>query len=208
VAARIWILSSFGRYLPGKLWAIAGMAVMTERAGASGKVATAAAIVMQLLAIGTGVGAAAIAAGPLIEAAQPGAGAAMTILGLVAVGALAMVGSAATLQLMWRVLRREGQPPPPPRRLAVLGGFGFNVVAWLLYGVALAALARGILPDAGLGLRVATGVFAASYLGGFITPFAPGGLGGPRPGGCIPARLHRQRGRSGLAVPGLARNPS
>src|SRR5437773_4095450 len=31
-AARIWTVSSLGKYLPGKVWAIAGMAVMSQRA--------------------------------------------------------------------------------------------------------------------------------------------------------------------------------
>ncbi|HET9040750.1 MAG TPA: hypothetical protein VFN40_11295, partial [Gemmatimonadales bacterium] len=32
-AARIWTVSSLGKYLPGKVWAIAGMALMAQRAG-------------------------------------------------------------------------------------------------------------------------------------------------------------------------------
>ena len=31
-AARIWTVSSLGKYLPGKVWAVAGMAVMAQRA--------------------------------------------------------------------------------------------------------------------------------------------------------------------------------
>jgi uncharacterized membrane protein YbhN (UPF0104 family) len=50
-------------------------------------------------------------------------------------------------------------------------------LAWLLYGVSLWLLARGLLPDAGLGLADAIGVFAASYIAGLLFLLAPGGLG-------------------------------
>lgn len=176
-AARIWILASFGKYIPGKLWALAGMVVLSERAGVRAKVATAAAIVMQLLAIGTGVGVAAVAVGPALEAHRPGTGALMTLLGLVAFGALVIVGSATALQVTWRLAGREGPPPGPPRRMALVEGIGFNLLAWLAYGTAFWVLARGILPTAELPWRLATGVFAASYLAGFLAPFAPGGIG-------------------------------
>lgn len=176
-AARIWILASFGKYIPGKLWAIAGMVILSERAGVRARVATAAAIVMQLLAIGTGVGVAAIAVGPALEAHRPGTGALMTLLALVAFGALVIVGSTTALQVAWRLAGREGPPPGPPRRMAIVTGIGVNLLAWLAYGTALWALARGVLPDTGLPWRLATGVFAASYLAGFLAPFAPGGIG-------------------------------
>ena len=35
-AARIWIVSSLGKYLPGKVWSIAGMAVMSGQVKISG----------------------------------------------------------------------------------------------------------------------------------------------------------------------------
>ena len=55
--------------------------------------------------------------------------------------------------------------------------FGANLLAWVGYGVALLLLARGVLPNVGLGLPQAVGVFTCSYLVGFIALFAPGGLG-------------------------------
>jgi hypothetical protein len=177
IAARIWVLASFGKYIPGKLWAIAGMVILSERAGVRAKVATGAAIVMQLLAIGTGVGVASLAVGPALEVERPGAGALMTVLGLLAFGALVVVGSATALERLWRLTGREGPPPGPPRRRALIEGIGFNLLAWLAYGTAFWALARGILPASELPWRLATGVFAASYLAGFLAPFAPGGIG-------------------------------
>ena len=53
-AARIWTVSSLGKYLPGKVWAVAGMAVMAQRAGVGAGPATESAVVLQVLAIDTG----------------------------------------------------------------------------------------------------------------------------------------------------------
>ena len=53
-AARIWTVSSLGKYLPGKVWAVAGMALMSQRAGIAPWAATGSAVVLQVLAIGSG----------------------------------------------------------------------------------------------------------------------------------------------------------
>jgi hypothetical protein len=177
VGARIWILSSFGKYLPGRVWAIAGMAVMSERAGVQGRVATAAAVVMQILAIGAGVAVAALTVGRELESARPGAGMAMLLLGLVALGSLVAVGHQGVLDLLWRVARREGPAPSAPRAGALLEGIALNVVAWLGYGIAYWALARGLFPMVDLDLRLAIGGFTAAYLAGLLAIVVPGGIG-------------------------------
>lgn len=71
-AARIWVLSSLGKYIPGKVWAIAGMALMAREVGVAAWAATASAIFLQALAVGTGAATAAIAGGPALEAYRPG----------------------------------------------------------------------------------------------------------------------------------------
>ena len=48
-AARIWCLSSLGKYIPGKVWSIAGMAAMAEKQGVSGVAAIGSAVIMQLV---------------------------------------------------------------------------------------------------------------------------------------------------------------
>src|SRR3712207_2671761 len=53
-AARIWFLASLGKYVPGKVWAVAGAAVLAQRAGVDASVAVAGALVLQALAVGSG----------------------------------------------------------------------------------------------------------------------------------------------------------
>jgi hypothetical protein len=176
-AARIWTISSLGKYLPGKVWAIAGMALMAREAGVAPWAATGSAIVLQVLAVGTGAAVAGLTGARALESARPGSGDALIVL----VGA-AVVGVAL---LLWPpVLRRLLQATAPdvgaraaPAAGPVLFGIAANTVAWSGYGVALWLLARGLLPSAGLGLLPAIAVFTASYLAGFLALIAPGGLG-------------------------------
>src|SRR5262245_32266575 len=50
----IWLLSSMAKYVPGKVWSLAGMAVMSERRGIPAWVSAASAILLQVLSLGTG----------------------------------------------------------------------------------------------------------------------------------------------------------
>jgi hypothetical protein len=176
-AARIWILSSLGKYIPGKVWAVAGMALLAQRAGVAPWAATGSAVVMQVLAIGTGAAVAGLAGARNLESAQRGAGA---VLLLLVAGAIISVGLLLWPPFLRRLLRlaapqAAGERPPTVRGIVV--GIATNIVAWLGYGLALWLLSRGLLPSSGLGLRLAITVFTASYLAGFLALFAPGGIG-------------------------------
>src|SRR2546422_445001 len=53
-AARTWSLANLGRYVPGKVWSVAGLVVLAQRAGVQVAPAAASAFVSQALAVGTG----------------------------------------------------------------------------------------------------------------------------------------------------------
>ncbi|HXG44785.1 MAG TPA: lysylphosphatidylglycerol synthase domain-containing protein, partial [Gemmatimonadales bacterium] len=175
-AARIWTVSSLGKYVPGKVWAVAGMALMAREAGVAPWAATASAVILQALAIGTGALVAGAAGSQALESAHPGATAALWA--LAAASALG-VGLLTWPPLVQRLVRTvttlpaAGSLPARP----VLLGLGANLVAWLGYGAALWILARATLPEAPLGLGAAIGSFAASYVAGLLVLVAPGGLG-------------------------------
>jgi hypothetical protein len=175
-AARIWTVSSLGKYLPGKVWAVAGMAVMAQRAGLGAGPATGSAVILQVLAIGTGAAVVGLTGWGTLRAAYPGA--AMGLAGLLS-ASVAGIGLLLWPGFVTRVLRLAAPDAAPvtPPVAAVAFGIVANVTAWLGYGVALWLLARGLLPRAGLGLLPAIAVFTASYLAGFLALFAPGGIG-------------------------------
>ncbi|MGZ8391231.1 MAG: hypothetical protein ACXWWK_00165 [Gemmatimonadales bacterium] len=176
-AVRIWFLASLGKYIPGKVWAVAGAAVLAQRAGVDPSVAVAGALVLQALALASGAAVVAVTAGEAFQAVGQG-----TTPIAVAVILLSLVGVAGLTSqpFLDRVGRLFPAAWPRPRAIPagmVVTAFVANVVAWIGYGVALLLLARGLLPDVGLSLPQAIGVFTCSYLVGFLALFAPGGLG-------------------------------
>ncbi len=177
VAARIWFLASLGKYVPGKVWALAGVAVLAQRAGVNPSVAVAGALVLQAVALASG---AAVVAGTAREAFQSiGQGAVplaaavilLSVIGLAALTSQPLLDRVAgILPSSWPKLRAV--------RLRVLAlAFIANIIGWTGYGVALLMLTRGLLPGVDLSLPQAVGVFTCSYIIGFLALFAPGGLG-------------------------------
>jgi len=176
-AARIWFLASLGKYVPGKVWAIAGAAVLAQRAGVDPSVAVAGALVLQVLALASGAAVVAATAGEAFRLVGQGA---LPIAAVVILLSLFGVGALTSQPLLDRLGRWLPGSWPRPRAIParmVAGAFAANVVAWIGYGVALRLLARGLLPGVLLSLPQAIGVFTCSYLAGFIALFAPGGLG-------------------------------
>src|SRR5262249_10222773 len=87
-AARAWTLANLGRYIPGKVWSVAGLAVLAQRAGVDVGPATASAFASQAIAVGVGV---AVVAAVMPHAASP--------LRLAAAG---LAAAATVIALVWR----------------------------------------------------------------------------------------------------------
>jgi glycosyltransferase 2 family protein len=176
-AARIWFLASLGKYIPGKVWSVAGAAVLARRAGVDPATAVAGALVLQALALASGAAAVAFTARETFQALGSEAvflGAAMLV------ACIAGLAVLASQPLLSRISRWLPASLPPlravsPGMLAV--GFAANLFAWLAYGTSLLFLAHGVFWDVRLSLPQAVGVFTCSYLVGFVALFAPGGLG-------------------------------
>jgi hypothetical protein len=168
-ATRIWCLSNLARFIPGRVWSIAGMAMLAQAAGVQGWAAAGSAVVIQALAIGTGV---VVAAGLAPDAQTP--------LGLTISVSLA---AAALVPFVWpklgeRMIRliRPTAEWRPVAGTALLSGGLTTLASWLTYGGALWLLARGLFPGTTLSLGVAVGGFAAAYVLGLVAIFTPGGL--------------------------------
>lgn len=176
-AARIWTVSSLGKYLPGKVWAIAGMALMAQQAGVAAWAATGSAVVLQALAVGTGAAVVGLTGAVALEAAHPGARLALGALVLASAVGIGLVLWPPFVQRLLRLARVPAAQAVAPRPEGVVAGIAVNAVAWVGYGIALWLLARGTLPAARLDRSTAVAVFTASYLAGFLALIAPGGLG-------------------------------
>jgi hypothetical protein len=176
-AARIWTVSSLGKYLPGKVWAIAGMALMAQQAGVAAWAATGSAVVLQVLAIGTGAALVGLTGAVALEAAHPGARLALGALVIASAVGVGLVLWPPVVRRLLRMARVPAEAVMAPKPEGVIAGIVVNAVAWIGYGTSLWLLARGILPATQLGLLRAIAVFTASYLAGFLALLAPGGLG-------------------------------
>jgi hypothetical protein len=176
-AARIWLLASMAKYLPGKVWSLAGLALLGERAGVPAWAAAGSALLLQVLAIGTGALVVGVAGTASLDL-----GSAFGKWGLVALGA---ASAAVTALALWppvtrrlvAVLAPGADPVHVPGLKPLVFGAAANLVAWCGYGLALWFFAHGTLEAVDLGLGAAIGSFTAAYLAGVIAPFAPGGLG-------------------------------
>ena len=176
-AARIWTVSNLGSFVPGGVWAIAGMAVMAQKQGISGAAATGSAIVMQLVSLATGVMLAlALVGTPILDRVLGDWG---TIAGIaIATGTLVLAIALTSPSLTRRIGFLIGRPdlirPVDPGALA--GALFANLVAWTGYGIALQLVALGTLSGVELTWSVATGAFAASYVAGYVVVILPNGL--------------------------------
>jgi len=176
-AARIWFLASLGKYVPGKVWAIAGAAVLAQRAGVDPAAAVAGAIVLQALALASGAAVVAITARETFAGLGPWATPIAAAILILSVAGVALLSSQSFLDRVGRLLPSSWpRLRVIPRSMLALA-FIANALAWTGYGIALLLLARGLLPGVVLSLPQAIGVFTCSYLVGFIALFAPGGLG-------------------------------
>jgi len=176
-AARICMLANLGRYVPGKVWSIAGAALLSRQAGVDASAAVAAAFVLQALSLASGVlVVAAVAPATLSEVSGTFVAVVVTA-GIVAAAGVLLLTSERCLATIRRIF-----PVVPAGITAVplgtmLAAFAANIVAWGAYGLAFLLLAKGLAPNADLSWFRATAVFASSYVVGLVAVFAPAGIG-------------------------------
>jgi hypothetical protein len=175
-AARIWLLVNLGRYVPGKVWSVAGLIVLAQRAGVEPWAAGASAFAIQAVGLGTAVA--------VVAAATPGAEsplrlAAAAVVAVATIGFLAWERGArwlAGLAARGGGAGRASEFKPLPLA-AVAESAGLTLASWGSYGLAFWLLARGLGLPGSLSLATAAGVFALGYILGLLALFAPGGVG-------------------------------
>jgi len=177
-AARIWTISSLGKYIPGKVWSIAGMAIMAQQQGVSATAATGSAVIMQLISIATGAMLAlALTGTTLLDSVLGGVGSVLAIGLAVAslLAAVALTSPSLTRRVGFLLGRPDAIRPVDPSGLAA--SLFANLTAWAGYGIALQLVVLGTMRNVELSWATATGAFAASYITGYLALFLPGGLG-------------------------------
>ncbi len=177
-ASRIWAVSNLGRYIPGKVWSIAAMGLLSRQAGVSAGAASGAAVAGTLVNLAAGFTVMLLTGLPVLRTVAPGgAGAAVAIAVAATLGlALMPVALAPALRLAARLLGREvpvREAPPRVLWLVVLS----NVAAWVGYGIAFRVLALSLAPASAGNWLEYVAVFTGSYLAGYLALVLPGGIG-------------------------------
>ena len=173
VAVRIFMVANLGRYVPGKVWQIAGLAALARSRGVPASTATGAAVLGQGLAL---VAASAVGLGAVLGGPEPVASwapwAAGGLVLAVAVGLLPPVFRAVAA-LWFRLARQDA--PPSLGSVHALRWLLLYALNWVLYAFAFWVLARSVGVTAPL-VPVAS-AFAAAYVLGYLMIFAPAGVG-------------------------------
>jgi hypothetical protein len=169
-AARAWTLANLGRYIPGKVWSVAGLVVLAERAGVRRSAAAVSAFAMQAVVLGTGV--------VLVAIATPHA-ASPLLLGAAVLAALALIGVLAWRRTaQWLGTLADSTTPLPPLPLsAIILSSSLMLLSWATFGISFWMLIRGLISTASVPLTAAMGMFALGYVMGLVAIIAPGGLG-------------------------------
>lgn len=173
---RVWIATNLGRYIPGKVWQLSGLAVHLRRTGESGALALTSALVFQVVTLLTGT---AVAAATLGGAAARLPHASLDMAVLIVLSLLILLHPRVVAWATRAAARLTGEEPgdltvPGARDLAVAGALLAG--AWAIYGAGFWCLLRGLSPAPAGGPVVLTGVFAAAYVAGYVVLVAPGGL--------------------------------
>ena len=191
---QIYFVSALGRYVPGKLWQLAGLAVLAGRAGLAPARSAAAAVIGQLGFLSTGLlylgvllpewrdalpeGSAAGALDPLTVAG--------VLLGIAALGLWLVVATplghaaraAAARRFGTRMGERLGTALALADRIrpgrALLWGTGY-ALSWVLLGIAFVLFVAAFEPIVFDHVRKTAGTVAASYLVGYLFIIAPAG---------------------------------
>lgn len=182
---RAYYISQLGKYLPGKAWALMMRGTLVRGPDVKLGVALIATFyeVLTMMASGALVAAVLLAIDPPALIEGPWVGAAMGVGVLAVCGAPLLPG--VFNRLVGRLAKRfesvESFRLPQLRSATLLEGLGTTAWVWLFFGLSLAAMVTGLLPDApDLTWRLAgryVAIMALAYVVGFVAVFVPGGVG-------------------------------
>jgi hypothetical protein len=172
-AVRLFMIANLGRYVPGKVWQIAGLAALARGRGVPAAVATGAAVLGQGIALvaASAVGLGALVGGPTeLTTWAPWAAGAVAV----AVGVGLFPPVFRPVASLWFRLARQEEPELPGTGRAALWLllYGLN---WILYALSFWVLARSLGVEAPV-VPLAS-AFAAAYVLGYLMIFAPAGVG-------------------------------
>lgn len=173
-AHRIWYMGNLGRYVPGKVLQVVGVAYLARSRGVSPVLTVASAIVSQLFVLATGCVVVAVGLPGLAGHPRVGVGA-WVLAGLL----LAVLLTPLFDRLYHLALRLSGREEYHvevawSERLRLTVAY---LVVWGLYGTAFWLFLRSVVHVGADALPGVAAIWAAGYVAGWVAVFVPGGLG-------------------------------
>jgi hypothetical protein len=198
---RIVFSANLGRYLPGRIWQVAGLAIFARRQGVPPAVSVTSAVLGQVFALAA---VAALAAPALMGLGGGGRTAGFAALGTATVLALVLTipGVLRTgVRVAFRLAREPQDKVPAFGPLFAIRWMAVYLMSWIVYGAAFIMLVRGLGIQAGAVALASS--FSAAYLMGYVAVFAPAGIGVRE--GFLVAFLDPHVGPAALGVALIAR---
>ena len=171
-AIRLFMIANLGRYIPGKIWQIAGLTALAKDRGVPPGTAVGAAVLGQGIAL---VAAAGLGIGLYDVILPPGYFGLISIvlIGSVVVLATIPVSFKAGAKLWLRFMGSQTIEPPSPT--SGLRWLLLYFVNWIVYALAFWMMVASF--DSDISLIPVAAAFPAAYVLGYLMIFAPAGLG-------------------------------
>ncbi len=185
VTVRAYFVSQFGKYIPGKAWAllIRGALVRGPNLRLGLAILTTFYEVLTTMAAGAMIAAVAFVIQPplRIDLYVPPVLAGVLLLGVCAVPLLPGVFNRIAGRLAHKLQADDAGPMPKIDIATLLQGLAITACGWCLLGVSVWAGMAAVSPappplDVSMWLRC-LGAIGLAYVGGFLIPFIPGGVG-------------------------------
>lgn len=183
---RLYFLASLGRYIPGRLWQLAGMAVLANQAGIPPGRAAGALILGNVAFLTTGLLFLGLTLPGLVTGGAVWIAAAVLLCAAVAVWAFMTAPAARPARAAFLGLTGSGRAA---ERLSAAFSLADRIrphqaltwatayaLTWVVLAAAFTLFAAAFAPGSHAAARHLGGTVAASYLLGFVAIFAPAGL--------------------------------
>lgn len=172
---RVLFTANLGRYIPGKLWQIAGLVYLAKAEGVPAGTATGTAVLGHAFSL---AGATLVGAGVLLGMGKGpnmgGGWAALVVLALV-LAATSPSLLKVLVRLWFRLAKSEVPESFRPDRAFGLRWTGLYALAWALQGLGFWVLAWGL--GFQLPVLLAASAYPAAYVTGYLALFSPAGAG-------------------------------
>ncbi len=184
-AFKIGYLANLGRYIPGKIWPVFGMAYLAEQVGVKKRESVSSWIVALVYANMASLIAAMFfgffndTISEWVKSVAPNS---VLIAGsMVAIAASAVLLYrpdivSASVNKILKIMKREPVTLEMSRRTATKVFFGY-MACWILYGFAFWLFAQAMLNDVSVPFASGVGSFIVAYQVGYLAFFSPGGIG-------------------------------